>query len=79
MTVTTLLTVFTKNIDFLKKDQLDSHKNASNQTNVPRCNENKFLFYQYISKLFRNSLSFAMTVTTLLTELTKNIVFLKRT
>ena len=44
-----LNSVYLKNIDFLKKDQLNSHKNAWNQSKVPRCNENKFLFYQYTS------------------------------
>ena len=50
MTVTTLLTVFTKEHWFSKKKLgLDSHKNAWNQRKVQSCKENKLLFYWFIA------------------------------
>ena len=70
--------VYLKNIDFLKKDQLNSHKNGWIQSKVPSCNESKFLFYQFTSMFFRKSFSFAMTVTTLLTVFTKEHCFSKK-
>ena len=64
--------VYLKNIDFLKKDQLNSHKNGWIQSKVPSCNESKFLFYQFTSMFFRKSFSFAMTVTKHGLDLHKN-------
>ena len=37
--------VYSKNINFLKKVQLNLHKNARKQRKVQSCKENKLLFY----------------------------------
>ena len=43
--------VYWKNIDFLKNNRLNLHKNALNQRNIPICNETN-PFYQWITGSF---------------------------